>query len=142
MLNNKKIIIDIRTKEEIEARHLLSNSNDTILMFIPVSHIGFNEKMIRDLSKKNIVYIICKKARRSGIVKNKFFSNDKNIISIDGGINKLENDEINKKKLGVNVYHFVSKTKTSIQKQKKNNKYNGCTPAIVIFVIYVITKMV
>ena len=89
MLKNKIIIIDIRTPEEIYEKRAISYSANTILIFIPVSHIKFNQKMIKRLSQKNKIYILCKKSLRSSMVKKTFFPTDHNIISIDGGINKL-----------------------------------------------------
>ncbi len=65
MILKKKIIIDIRSEEEILDKRLISYSDDTILMFIPVSHIKFNKEMIRDLSKTNTIYIILSFSRKT-----------------------------------------------------------------------------
>jgi len=112
MLKNKIIIIDIRTSEEIYAKRAISYSDNTILIFIPVSHIKFNQKMIRQLSQKNKIYILCKKSIRSSMVKKTFFPTDNNIISIDGGINQLEkmNDLMRNLKLVIYQVKILKKT--------------------------------
>ena len=131
MFKNKIIIIDIRTDEEIKLKHLISYSNDTIVMFIPVSHIKFNEKTIRDMSKENFIYIICRKAKRSSLVKNTYFADDKNIKSIDGGINKLEylND-------------LQSKLRVVIYKSAKNIKLNYSNIIITLLIFGLIVFMI
>ena len=118
----KKIIIDIRSEEEILEKRLISYSDDTILMFIPVSHIKFNKEMIRVLSKTNTIYIICKKAKRSTYIKKTFFLNDHNIISINGGINQLEKMHNLMKGLKVIVYkvRFLGQRKFIFNINKNN----------------------
>jgi hypothetical protein len=137
MLIKKKIIIDIRTSEEILEKRLLSYSDDTILMFIPVSHIGFNKSTIQALSKTNLVYIICKKAKRSTYVKQKYFSNDKNIISIDGGINKLETMHLLMRKLKVIVYKIKKQHKSIDYKSIRYKTYGYYLLLIMIIFLYI-----
>jgi hypothetical protein len=146
MLKDKIIIIDIRTSEEIYAKRAISYSDNTILIFIPVSHIKFNQKMIRQISQKNKIYILCKKSIRSSMVKKTFFPTDRNIISIDGGINQLEkmNDLMRNLKLVIYQIKIFKKTdnklsfnKLSFNKLSFNKIYYIL---IIVFFLYYMYK--
>jgi len=120
MITKKRIIIDIRSPEELLEKRLISYSDDTILMFIPVSHIRYNQEMIKQLSLSNTIYILCKKAKRSSMIKKTFFPNDRNIISINGGINELEKMHEIMRGLKVIVYKIrVLNTKKKLYMSKK-----------------------
>ena len=141
----KRIIIDIRTPEEILNKRLISYSESTLLLFIPVSHIKFNVESLIKLSKRIPIYIICKKAKRSTMIKNKFFANHPNIISINGGINQLENLSKKLKDLKVLIYrvHILknsSDTGSTITESKliPNNNYYML---LIIIIIYIISQL-
>jgi hypothetical protein len=136
MLKNKKIIIDIRTAEEVYAKRAISYSDNTILIFIPVSHIKFNQKMIKRLSQNNKIYILCKKAKRSSIVKKTFFSTDNNIISIKGGINQLGKMHDLMKNLKIVIYQIKILKKPDYKLSYKLSITNIYYFLIIIILIY------
>lgn len=55
-----------------------------------MNHIAFNKKWIIDLSVDAYVYIICKSGNRSDKVKNMYFKDVQNIISLEGGISNIK----------------------------------------------------
>jgi excinuclease UvrABC nuclease subunit len=137
MFLKKRIIIDIRSSDEILEKRAISYSDDTILMYIPVQYIKFNQEIIRDLSKVNTIYILCKKARRSSYIKKTFFPNNPNIISIDGGINQLEKMHSLMRNLRIVVYKIRKLKKTSYG---KFNQYY-IMYIFIIFVLFVMYKI-
>lgn len=88
-------IIDIREEHEVLKERIIINNNinNIILFSIPSRHIKWNKEAIEYLSqenKENKVYIVCRSSRRSNKVKNDYFSDNDNIISIEGGLNNIE----------------------------------------------------
>ncbi len=109
-INNNIIVIDIRDEHELNEKYLDTTNLDIKLINIPSRNIKFNKDYIVNLSESNKVYIVCKSGNRSSKIKELYFKNNKNIISLEGGIeniNKLDTDiEIKKgdNKYGMNQY--------------------------------------
>lgn len=89
-LNKKIILIDIRNDSECMEKYLLSNNKLISIYNIPMNHIAFNKKWIIELSHDAYVYIICKSGNRSDKVKNIYFKDVQNIISLEGGISNIK----------------------------------------------------
>jgi hypothetical protein len=91
MSSYKKIIlIDIRNDTECMEKYLISNNKLISIYNIPMNHIAFNKKWIVELSNDAYVYIICKSGNRSDQVKNMYFRDIQNIISLEGGISNIK----------------------------------------------------
>jgi len=86
----KIILIDIRNDTECMEKYLISNNTSISIFNIPMNHISFNKKWITELSKDAYVYIICRTGSRSDRVKNMYFKNIQNIISLEGGISNIK----------------------------------------------------
>jgi hypothetical protein len=89
-LNKKIILIDIRNDTECMEKYLISNNKLISIYNIPMNHIAFNKKWIVELSNDAYVYIICKSGNRSDKVKNLYFKDVQNIISLEGGISNIK----------------------------------------------------
>jgi rhodanese-related sulfurtransferase len=88
-MNN--VIIDIREEHELKEKYLNTNNSDIVLLNIPSRNIIFNKKFIENLSLKNKIYLVCKSGNRSGKIKELYFKNNKNINSLEGGIENIIN---------------------------------------------------
>ena len=86
----KIVLIDIRNDNECMEKYLVSNNNHISIYNIPMNHIAFNKNWIIELAKDSHVYIICRSGSRSERVKSTYFSDDKNIISLEGGISNIK----------------------------------------------------
>lgn len=86
----KIILIDIRNDNECMEKYLVSNNSDISIYNIPMNHITFNKKWIIDLAKESNVYIVCRSGSRSERVKSTYFSYEKNIIPLEGGISNIK----------------------------------------------------
>jgi rhodanese-related sulfurtransferase len=86
----KIILIDIRNDSECMEKYLISNNKLISIYNIPMNHIAFNKKWIIELSNDAYVYIICKSGNRSDKVKNIYFKDVQNIISLEGGISNIK----------------------------------------------------
>lgn len=96
-MESKKIIIDIREESELLEKNLSTEDKNILIFNIPMRHIIFNKDTIKKLSENNKVYVMCKSGNRSQKVKDLYFKKNKNIISLDGGINNIkENKEFDK----------------------------------------------
>ena len=89
-LYKKIILIDIRNDSECMEKYLISNNKLISIYNIPMNHIAFNKKWIIELSNDAYVYIICRSGSRSEQVKNMYFKNIQNIISLEGGISNIK----------------------------------------------------
>lgn len=86
----KIVLIDIRNDSECMEKYLISNNKLISIYNIPMNHIAFNKKWILELSNDAFVYIICKSGNRSDKVKNNYFKDIQNIISLEGGISNIK----------------------------------------------------
>jgi len=91
MSSYKKIVlIDIRNDSECMEKYLISNNKLISIYNIPMNNIAFNKKWILELSNDAFVYIVCKSGNRSEKVKNTYFRDIQNIISLEGGISNIK----------------------------------------------------
>ncbi len=91
MSSYKKIVlIDIRNDSECMEKYLISNNKLISIYNIPMNNIAFNKKWILQLSSDAFVYIVCKSGNRSEKVKNTYFRDIQNIISLEGGISNIK----------------------------------------------------
>jgi len=84
------IIIDIREESELLDEFLETENKETIILNIPMRNIKFYKESIDKLSETQKVYLICRSSNRSNKVKNLYFKNNNNIISVPSGIKSLE----------------------------------------------------
>jgi rhodanese-related sulfurtransferase len=89
-LSKNIVLIDIRNDTECMEKYLISNNKSICIYNIPMNHISFNKKWIIDLSKEAYVYIICRSGARSDRIKNTYFKDIQNIISLEGGISNIK----------------------------------------------------
>ena len=61
----KDIIIDIREEHELKEKRIGEVNDNYVIYHIPQRFIGFNQGWIKDYSKKEKVYILCKSGKRS-----------------------------------------------------------------------------
>jgi len=90
----EKIIIDIRDESELLDSKMHTFDENTYILNIPTRNIKFNIEGINKLSKKYKIYLVCRSSNRSDKVKNKYFKDNENVISVSGGIKK-ENELFN-----------------------------------------------
>jgi len=88
------IIIDIREEFELLGKQMHSVDPSVFVINIPMRSIFANTDWINELSQSHNIYIICRHGIRASKVKDKYFKDNKNIISLDGGITKLEINNI------------------------------------------------
>jgi len=109
------LIIDIREEFELLGKQMHSFDPSIFVLNIPMRSIFANIDWINELSQSHNMYIICRSGERAVRVKNKYFKDNKNIISLEGGVNKLEVNNIFGDKLkfiygkGVSVYNNIFK---------------------------------
>lgn len=91
-------IIDIREEHEIlEERIITTEKSSTVICCIPMKFIRWNISFINHLTNNGIVYIICRSSNRSNTIKNKYFKDNQKVISIQGGLEELkQNDKLQK----------------------------------------------
>lgn len=89
----KNIILDVREESELKEKHLETDSVELEIINIPMRHIQFNIPYIKRLADNGKVYLMCKSGTRANKVKNKYFSNNDNVVTLDGGITKIKNSE-------------------------------------------------
>ena len=83
-------IIDIRDEHELREKYIESKNQDILILNIPSRNIKFNKEFIVTLSEKNKVYIVCRSGNRSGKVKELYFKDNSNVISVEGGLENLK----------------------------------------------------
>lgn len=89
----KNIIIDVREESELKEKHLETDSVELEIINIPMRHIQFNIPYIKRLADNGKVYLMCKSGTRASKVKNKYFSNNDNVVTLEGGITKIKESE-------------------------------------------------
>jgi rhodanese-related sulfurtransferase len=89
----KNIIIDVREESELKEKHLETDSVELEIINIPMRHIQFNIPYIKRLADNGKVYLMCKSGTRANKVKNKYFSNNDNVVTLEGGITKIKDSE-------------------------------------------------
>lgn len=83
-------IIDLREEHELSQKRIISNNEDSIVLSIPSRYIFANKEYIDNISRNAKVYLLCRTGNRSGGIKAKYFKNNENIISVDGGLKSLD----------------------------------------------------
>jgi rhodanese-related sulfurtransferase len=87
-MNYKEIWIDIRDEHELAESQIITPNDETLVINIPSRNIFANVDWIKSLESKGVkVTLICRSANRSQMVKQLYFANDENIVSLEGGIN-------------------------------------------------------
>jgi len=86
-MNYKEIWIDIRDEHELAESQIITPNDETLVINIPSRNIFANVDWIKSLESKGLkITLICRSANRSQIVKELYFANDENIVSLEGGI--------------------------------------------------------
>ena len=89
-----RTIIDIREEYELKEIKLKPKNENVDIINIPMRHIQFNLDYLNNLSKNGKLFILCKSGKRAGMVKNKYFKDNENIEVLEGGVMKLNDEEI------------------------------------------------
>ena len=72
------IVIDIREEHELKEKQLVSDSLQIIN--IPMRNVIFNVDYINKLSETDQIYLVCRSANRSKLVKERHFKDNENVI--------------------------------------------------------------
>lgn len=104
----KTIIIDLREEFELLESQMESSDPSVLVLNIPMRAIFANKSWISRISQTNTVYLICRSGVRSNKIKEKYFLNDSNVSSVDGGIKQISQSD-----------HVLHAYKISL------NKFNG-----------------
>lgn len=83
-------LIDLREEQELTKSRIISKDENLTIISIPQRYIFANKEFIDNISKDSKVYLLCRSGNRSGNIKNKYFKNNDNVISIEGGLKSLE----------------------------------------------------
>lgn len=108
MNNIKTVIIDLREEFELRDSHMESTDTSVLIVNIPMRAIFANKKWISFISETNTIYLICRSGVRSNKIKEKYFLENTNVISVDGGIKQLTHTD--------NVDHILHQYKINIVK--------------------------
>lgn len=157
---SNELIIDIREENELLAISIKPKDDHNIeIISIPSRFIFANVSWIRKQSQTKRVWILCASSRRSDEIKQKYFPNDKMIVSSKGGINifkdktKLTNDgthiDVDKIKLnvgkgGLSIQQYMQLLFILILSSilmisyyyKCNYRLNIFISVIIIFIVY------
>ena len=77
------IIIDVREKNELKQKYLISQDKNSIIINLPSSQIQNYIIPIVNLSQnKGNIYLVCRSGERASIIKNNFFRHVNNIYSL------------------------------------------------------------
>jgi hypothetical protein len=87
-MNFDKIYIDIRDEHELLEKYLVSTNEKVFIVSIPMRVIFANPEWIH--RQKCEVIIVCRSGNRAQHIKNEYFSNNTNVIVLDGGINIID----------------------------------------------------
>jgi rhodanese-related sulfurtransferase len=80
------LIIDIREEQELLDYQIVSKNGSTIIINIPTRSIFANVDFINQLSGQfDAVFIVCRTNRRAKEVKNRYFSENPKILTLEGG---------------------------------------------------------
>lgn len=89
-MNCSDIFLDIRDEQELLDRHLVSNDPSFCVLNIPSRNVFANVSFLTGIAKKGVkIHLVCRSGNRTNVVKNTYFSDVPNIVSVDGGINKV-----------------------------------------------------
>jgi rhodanese-related sulfurtransferase len=89
----KNIIIDVREESELKEKSLETDSVELEIINIPMRHIQFNLPYIKRLVDNGKVYLMCNSGTRANKIKKKYFSNNDNVLTLEGGITKIKDSE-------------------------------------------------
>ena len=115
----KYLFIDIRKSDEVYSNHF-DHSHEYSFYNIPMNMIRFNaQTIINHLEYVDEIYIVCQSSSRSQFIKNKYFSDYKNIkvseqlqfSNLHHGMNTVsldENTEMNINIVGSNSFNYYS----------------------------------
>jgi len=95
------IIIDIREEFELLEKQIRSDDPSIWVLNIPMRSIFSNKIWITNMANMHSVYIMCRSGNRSSTVKSKYFADQPNVISLDGGIKKIESGDLFNKKIRI-----------------------------------------
>lgn len=130
----KTIIIDLREEFELLESRMESSDPSVLIVNIPMRSIFANTSWISRISQTNTVYLVCRSGVRSNKIKEKYFLNDSNVLSVDGGI----------KQLSVNPEHVLNKYKINVAKFNGGmglQQYMQMAFVLMLFVILVLMYM-
>lgn len=97
----KEILIDLREEFELLNLQLTSTDPTLLIMNIPSRAIFSNIDWINEVSNLTPIYVMCRSGVRSKKIKNKYFKNNDNVKSIDGGIKKIEDSTLFKNRVKI-----------------------------------------
>jgi len=83
-------IIDLREEQELAQLRIISKDENVNVITIPARYIFANVEFINKISKKNKVYLLCKRGIRSCKIKSQYFPNNPNVQSISEGLGSLD----------------------------------------------------
>ena len=81
ILDNKTVVLDVRTKEEYYGP--LGHINGSIL--IPINELEDRLSELNDY-KENTIYVVCRSGNRSGFGKDILNENNFTAVNVDGGM--------------------------------------------------------
>ena len=88
ILNDKSIVLDVRTEEEYYGP--LGHINGSIL--IPINELEDRLSELNDY-RENIIYVVCRSGNRSGFGKDILNENNFTAINVDGGMLDWKTDK-------------------------------------------------
>jgi len=116
-MNPNIILIDLREEFELLEKHLKSNDENVLILNIPTRAIFANKDVINKLSETSEIYVMCRSGCRSGKVKDLYFPENENVISLEGGINDISENpewknkvEVVSEKGGMGIQQYVQMT--------------------------------
>lgn len=87
-MNFDKIYIDIRDEHELLEKYIASTNEKVFVVSFPMRVIFANVEWVQ--AQKCDVVIVCRSGNRAQHIKNEYFSNNTNVIVLDGGINEMD----------------------------------------------------
>jgi rhodanese-related sulfurtransferase len=87
-MNFDKIYIDIRDEHELLEKYIVSTNEKVFVISMTMRVIFANIAWIQ--RQKCDVVIVCRSGNRAQHIKNEYFTNNTNVIVLDGGINGLD----------------------------------------------------
>ena len=86
------IIIDIREESELLDKYLETQNKETIILNIPMKNIKFYKESIEKPAETQKVFLICASSNRSNKLKDLYFKDNENIISVPFGLKSLDKE--------------------------------------------------
>ncbi len=93
-------IIDLREEHELKEIRYISLDPNIAIICSPARTIFANKEIIKEINKNDKVYLMCRSGNRSGKIKELYFKDDNNIISLENGLNDIERFNIDTIKEG------------------------------------------